>query len=289
VTKLLTKTIDTLVKDIQGLFGEEPHECDPERVKELGLALGEKISARLAEDRRSQPGTLRMSNLGKPDRQLWYEVHRRDIGEKLTPSTKIKFLFGDILELLLLFLAKEAGHEVTHEQEKVEVDGIYGSCDAVIDGVLVDTKSASKFSFEKFRKGELKYDDPFGYYEQLAGYSEGLGGLPGAWLVIGKELGHLTLLEAPKEDLSAIDIRTRIGHLKQVVSSEDMPERCYEPQEMGVSGNLKLGKNCSYCPFKQDCWKDANGGLGLRTFSYSGGPVHLVHVEKEPNVPEITF
>ncbi len=257
-------------------------------MEEFGKALAEKVAERLKEDR-SGPGTLRMSNLGKPDRQLWYTVHRADMGEELTPSTKIKFLFGDILELMCLFLAEEAGHEVTHKQEKVTVDGINGSCDAVIDGVLVDVKSASKYAFEKFRKGTLQDDDPFGYMEQLSGYSAGLGGLAGAFLAIGKELGHLTLLQIPKENLDAINIRARIGHLKGVVDSKEMPERCYDPVPMGESGNLKLGTNCSYCAFKKDCWKDANGGVGLRTFSYSGGPVHLVEVAKEPNVLEITF
>jgi hypothetical protein len=50
---------------------------------------------------------------------------------------------------------------------------------------------------------------------------------------------------------------------------------------------MKLGINCSYCPFKEDCWKDANGGMGLRKFIYYNGPVWLTHVEREPKVEEI--
>lgn len=287
----MTKDIDSLVADMQALFTEGAHECDEGRVKAFGEALSQTVAKRLKEDRKNDgPGFLRMSNLGKPDRQLWYTIHSKDTGEELSASTRIKFLFGDILEELLLFLAEEAGHEVTHKQERVEVDGIKGSMDAVIDGVLVDVKSASTYAFQKFKRGTLKDDDPFGYMEQIAGYSEGLGKLPGAFLAIDKQLGHLALHQVPREELDAIDIRSRIRHVKEVVANEEMPPRCFEPIPEGTSGNLKLGVNCSYCAFKKDCWKDSNGGVGLRTFIYSKGPVHFTEVVREPNGPlETTF
>jgi len=56
----------------------------------------------------------------------------------------------------------------------------------------------------------------------------------------------------------------------------------------GSSGNMRLAVGCSFCDYKYDCWKDANGGKGIRTFNYSNGPKHLVQVGKEPNVPEVT-
>ena len=284
----MSKTIDTLVEDIYGLF-ENPHKCDEDRVNEFGQALSQAVSSRLAESRLDSSFTLRMSNLGKPDRQLWYEKNHRDLGESLESHTKIKFLFGDILEHLLLFLSKEAGHTVTHEQETVEVDGVIGHNDAVIDDVLVDVKSASKFSFAKFKSGELRDNDPFGYMEQLAGYSAGLDDRPGAFLAIDKERGHITLMEVEVDELQSLDIKETIKHKKEVLDSPEMPERCYEPVEFGKSGNLSLGVNCSYCPFKFECWKDANNGIGLRTFIYSSGPVHMVNVAREPNVVEVTF
>jgi hypothetical protein len=74
-----------------------------------------------------------------------------------------KFLYGDTLEVLLLFLAKESGHEVTHEQYEVEADGVKGHTDAVIDGVPVDCKSASPSAYAKFENGQFVFDDPFGY------------------------------------------------------------------------------------------------------------------------------
>lgn len=283
-------SINTLVEDIQGLFGAAPHEVAPDRVEALGHTIAQVVQSRLAEDDNSRKGTLRMSNLGKGDRQIWYEVKGNLQTEPLPPDTKIKFLFGDIWEAIMLFLAKEAGHEVTHEQSEVVVDGIVGHMDAVIDGVVVDVKTASKYAFKKFKDGTLQENDAFGYYEQLAGYAHALGDIDGAWLAVEKEQGHMALLHAPKEDLAALDIPGRIKHVKEVVESDSPPERCYSDEEMGKSGNRVLGVNCSYCPFKFHCWSDANDGVGLRTFLYSKGPVHFTHVEKEPkDIYEVTF
>jgi len=280
-------SIDTLVEDILGLFSTEPHEADAANVSALGEQIAQTVAARLAEAPR--PGTLRMSNLGKGDRQIWYEVKGGADKEEIGPETKIKFLFGDIWESIMLFLAKEAGHDVSHEQAEVEIDGVVGHMDAVIDGVVVDVKTASKFAFQKFAKGTLKEDDAFGYYEQLGAYSHALGGIDGAWLAVEKEQGKLTLLKADKSEFDELNIPARVTHLKEVLDDTEPPERCYEPVEHGKSGNMALGVNCSYCPFKATCWADANDGIGLRTFIYSKGPVHLTHVVKEPDVYEVTF
>lgn len=285
----LEKTIDQLVPDILSLF-QGGHECNEANAEALGRAISMVVIQRLRERREDTKNSLRMSNLGKPDRQLWYDIHYEgDQKEELKSEAKIKFLFGDILEALLLFLAKEAGHEVTHEQEEVEVDGVIGHLDAVIDGVVVDVKSASTFSFQKFRTGDLRENDPFGYMEQLAGYSTSLGGLDGAFLAIDKTLGNLCLMKVDKDELNSIDTRGSIAHKKEVLASDTPPDRCFAPVDMGASGNQKLVTNCSYCPHKFHCWSDANDGIGLRTFLYSNGPVHLTKVVKEPNVLEITF
>jgi hypothetical protein len=54
----------------------------------------------------------------------------------------------------------------------------------------------------------------------------------------------------------------------------------------GKKGNMKLNKNCNYCPHKFDCYADANGGQGLRGFKYSNGITYLTHVEVAPRVEE---
>lgn len=285
----MTKSLDTLVEDIQRLF-TEPHGANPELVKEFGETLSQTVANRLNEVSGDRKPTLRMSNIGKGDRQLWYELHNdTSEREQFNASTLIKFLFGDILEALLLYLAKEAGHTVEYEQGEVEVNGIKGHIDAIIDGEVVDVKSASTFAFKKFANGTLADDDPFGYMEQLAGYSKGTGDRPGAFLAIDKTLGHIALHRVPQAELASLEIENRIDHIKAVVGSDELPQRCYPDQADGESGNRKLGVNCSYCAHKFNCWSDANDGMGLRTFIYAKGPTHLTTVVKEPKVMEVTF
>ena len=72
-------------------------------------------------------------------------IQKQDL---LAPSTRIKFLYGHILEDLLILLSRVAGHTVTEEQKQVDVEGIKGHQDCKIDGELVDCKSASGFVFK---------------------------------------------------------------------------------------------------------------------------------------------
>ena len=70
-------------------------------------------------------------------------------------------MFGDILEELLLFLAKEAGHTVTGQQDTLSISGVNGHRDAIIDGRLVDVKSASSYSFRKFKNNVKNFPQNF--------------------------------------------------------------------------------------------------------------------------------
>lgn len=240
--------------------------------------------------RPAQEKGLRMSNIGKPLRQLWYDNNLETAKVDFTADTKIKFLYGDILEVLLLYLAREAGHLVESQQAEVHLNGIKGHIDAIIDGVLVDVKSASTFSFRRFKDGSIRNDDPFGYVDQLAGYSCALGGMDAGFLVIDKTLGHICWCPFSKEELASYDPSSVIDRDREALNNPNPPDRCYDPVPEGKSGNLILGVGCSYCVHKKTCWADTNDGIGLRTFLYASGPKHFVAVEKEPNGPhEITF
>jgi len=276
------KTIDTLVQDIKDLI-DGNHTVSEEAVEQFGHVLAEVISRRLFEKRTGS--TLRMSNIGTPcERKLWYEVSDDHDGEVLPVEAKIKFLFGDILEELLLFLAKESGHDVQHRQKTVTISGVDGHIDAVIDGELVDVKSASSFSFTKFERGGLVGNDPFGYIPQLNAYhyaskQEGLTNSPRfAFLVIDKQLGKITL-DVHKSD--GQDYDAIVSHKRSVVSSSVPPRRGYMDEPDGKSGNRKLPTVCGYCAYKQHCWP------GLRTFIYASGPRYLTSVERLPDVPEV--
>jgi len=273
--------ISTLVHDINSLFSNG-HICSQENAEKLGKAIADTVVRRLKEaSQPDEPFRLRMSNLGKPDKQLWYEAHSVQPREQLPPQARIKFLFGDILENLLIFLAKEAGHEVTDEQRGVEYCGISGSMDCRIDRVLVDVKSASTRSFEKFYTGSLRRNDPFGYMWQLSGYGWADGVTDSGFLVIDKTLGHICFMGVDKEEIKLYNIPERIAHMKAVLASPDPPERCFIDVPDGKSGNMKLDTTCSYCAFKGECWP------GLRTFLYSNGPRFLTKVKRVPQVTEV--
>ena len=278
------KKIETLVQDIEGLF-LSPHQCQEPNLDWFAEQLKILLRRRFSEIRGER--TLRMSNLGRGDRAVWYDIKGTHTKEEMPPHQYIKFLYGDLIELLLLFLVREAGHRIENEQKKVVVDGVVGHTDGIIDGHTVDCKSASSYGFKKFKDETIYNDDAFGYIAQISGYNEGQGlsDRSAYFLVLDKTLGHLCLMEVPP--MMQINVKDRIMRMKAVIASDAPPERCYDPIPEGKSGNLKLGVACSYCAHKFECWKDMNGGKGLRQFIYSTGPVWLTGVEKEPRVMEV--
>jgi len=246
----------------------------------------------VASQRFSSPqeprGYLSLSSVGTPcKRKLWYKVNKPKEGESLRPSTLLKFFYGDMIEELILSLAKASGHTVEGEQSKLNVFGVKGHRDAVIDGMTVDVKSCSSYAYKKFKEGKLKDDDPFGYISQLSSYVYAGKDDPlvtnkthGAFLAVDKQNGNVCLdvYDFTKE------LETKGEEIKEVKSvvEGDIPKEKIDPiPQSKTSSNKKLSMQCSYCDFKYLCWDN------LRTFIYSYGPEYLTHVETEPKVPEI--
>jgi len=283
----MSKTLDTLIEDIyttleQGVDVSEPHIQDA--LDELGGLVREAAETVLREGERKGASNLRLSQIGKPDRQIWYGVQGEE-GEPLSGQTRIKFLMGHVLEALLICLTKAAGHTVEEAQDTVEVEGVLGHQDCVIDGVLTDIKSASAYGFKKFKENRLTEDDPFGYIAQISAYATKNNRSEAAFLAIDKNSGELAL--TPVHELEMIDAPARVRHLQGVVKSSVAPERCYSDAKDGESGNRKLAIGCVFCPYKKKCWADANGGAGLRAFKYSNGVRYLTQVAKTPQVEEL--
>jgi hypothetical protein len=108
-------------------------------------------------------------------------VHHPELGEELPPQARIKYAYGHIIEHLIIELARAAGHEVVGEQDEITVDGILGHRDCVIDGCIVDVKSAASRSFLKFRDKTIAQDDPFGYWINSTGI------LWDQWMILSSE------------------------------------------------------------------------------------------------------
>lgn len=291
------KSIDTLVDDIYALFtrGSEPSE---DLLQHCGKTMAENLGESLSRGLSKRDPKLRLSAIGKPSRQLFYELSGAP-KEPYTGSTLIKFQYGHLLEEMILYLAKEAGHTVEDEQMEINCEGIIGHQDCLIDGVLVDVKSASPYGFKKFKDGSLRENDSFNYIPQLASYQQGRGkNEDGAFLVINKVTGELCICKFSAEELSRVDISGHVERQKKVSAQvqeqkgdlSNPPERCFDPvSDKTKADNLVLSTECSYCAFKSECWKDSNNGWGLRAFSYYSGPRYFVDVKKEPRVHELSL
>ena len=280
------KKIDTLIRDInktlKGMGG-----WDGIRGQSLGYGI-----SLIANQRFSKPqeprGYLSLSSVGTPcKRKLWYKINRTDEGEELTPNTFLKFFYGDMIEELVLQLAIASGHDVTGEQDRLDVHGVKGHRDAVIDGMTVDVKSCSSYAFKKFKEGRLRDDDPFGYISQLSSYVYAGQNDPlvtdkvrGAFLAVDKQNGHICL---DVYDFTE-ELKTKEEEILETIYMVDgkIPEERIPPvPQTKSSDNTKLSMQCSYCEFKFLCWEN------LRTFIYSSGPEYLVDVVQEPRVPEV--
>lgn len=284
------KSIYTLVEDIYKLMDNrevgEGVNLD-EEIEHFGEAMKELMRKEFTPQNRDNR-RLRLSAIGKPDRQLWSAANDLE-KEKLKPHTYIKFMYGHMIEEMLLLFIRLAGHKVTDEQKVCEVEGVKGHMDARVDGRLIDIKSTSTFGFKKFKDGTLAFDDPFGYIAQIKAYAHAEGDTKYGWLAIDKQNGHLTYLEYDETDKNAdvydfisYDIAERVRNVKKIVEQPTPPTLCYESVPDGKSGNEKLATGCSYCDYKKHCYPE------LRTFLYSTGPRFLTKVVNPPKVIEIT-
>jgi len=289
MTKKKNKTLDTLVQDIYNtievLADDEAIDIPEKMYEEFGRDMEDALRHWATPVERPKNG-LRMSNIGRPTRRLWYDLNLEGATkERINGPTFIKFLYGHLLEVLLLFFVRLTGHVVEGEQKEVTVEGIKGHMDSVIDGEVIDVKTASGYAFKKFKDGTLAQNDSFGYLSQLAGYEEAEQTNNGGFLVMNKETGELTVFIP--DDLDKPNIVHRIKEVKQAMKKKTPPAYCYTPIAEGAAGNMKLPRDCNWCPHKFECHKDANDGKGLRTFQYAKGLVYLTHVAKLPNVQEI--
>ena len=277
------KKLENLVSDIYSVLSPltegEALDISDEDIDDFGEAIKD-VVRHWATPKARDSNTLRMSNIGKPSRQLWYDLkYKREESSFEDSHLPIKFLYGHLLEEVLLFLVKMSGHKVEDEQKEVEVKGVNGHIDCKIDGEVIDIKTASGFAFNKFRNGTLREDDPFGFMAQLAGYEEAEGTTNGGFLVINKESGELTLYQP--EELDKPYAPKIIEDIKESLNNNEPPEVCYEPIPEGKSGNMKLPKNCVYCNHKFRCYPD------LRVFKYSKGLVYFTEIVNEPKVEEV--
>lgn len=145
---------------------------------------------------------IRMSNIGRPKCQLWFEKNNPDTDIEKPTSFMVNMLMGDLIEAVFKGILREAGVTFTDNQ-KVSLqmpDGkeISGEYDMVLNDKVDDIKSTSPYGWDnKFSSYEaLQKDDAFGYIAQLVGYAEAAGKGVGGWWVVNKANGSFNTFPA---------------------------------------------------------------------------------------------
>ena len=277
------KRIQQLVPDIQEVLKNDGW-FTTDTSRDLAIRLEKAVGNSAVK---STP-RLRLSQMGpRCPKALWHSIHTPELAELLPPSVRFKYQYGHIIEELALTLAKAAGHSVVGEQDELELDGVKGHRDAVVDGCVLDVKSSSTYGFKKFEDGSigLPGNDAFGYLDQLDGYlcaslSDPLVTVKDRayLLVIDKQLGHMCLYE---HNFREQHIRERVREYKSICGLSSPPRCTCGTVPEGKSGNIRLDVKASYNVYKHCCFPN------LRTFIYANGPVYLTKVVRKPDVLEV--
>jgi len=228
---------------------------------------------------------LRMSNIGRPTCQLWWEKNHPEKALPKPTTFVMNMLIGDIVEAAFKGILKEAGDKYEDKDNNVslELDNatVNGSYDLVVDGALDDVKSASHWSYtNKFDSYDtLANGDSFGYVGQLAGYIKASGKKTGGWWVVNKANGQIKYVAATGLDLDA-EI-AKLNKTANTVASNEF-KRCFEPDPEVYrgkeSGNKILPEGCKFCDYRYSCW-DTLKDLPSKVYQGNKKPPTVAYVE----------
>ena len=216
--------------------------------------------------RKKEDFRLRMSNVGKPLCQLQMQAKGVE-PEKPSHDFIVRMIIGDMLEALVIVLLKAAKIEVKSQHQKVSLGvgdrQIEGEYDIELDDGIYDIKSVSPFSFTtKFNADngydKIKQSDSFGYISQGPGYGMAANKPFKGWIAINKATGEIVFTDSKHTDEEKKEVYSKIYNTSVALLDEKPFERCFtDVEEVYYSkptGNRTLGIECSYCPYKHDCW-----------------------------------
>ena len=232
-----------------------------ETIKQVSKDIEETLSRQLGSRTKRDKFKLRMSNVGRPTCQLWFEKNKPEKALPRPTTFVMNMMIGDIIEAIFKGLLKEAGVKYENSDKvKLDLDGtqIEGTYDLVINDAVDDIKSASNWSyinkFDSFEK--LKESDGFGYIAQLAGYAKASNKKAGGWWVVNKANGDFKYVPA-----TSLDIEQECTNIKNTISKieDNKFERCFEPIDETFrgkpTGNKILNDGCIFCAFRYECWE----------------------------------
>ena len=234
-----------------------------EQAKDIGAEVADAVLRQFGSGKSRDEFTLRMSNIGRPTCQLWFQKNHPDKALPKPTTFVMNMMIGDIVEAVFKGLLKAAKVDF-EDTDKVSLPvgdsndtRVSGSYDLVIDGAVDDVKSASPWSYQnKFDSfGTLAKGDGFGYVGQLAGYAKASGKRVGGWWVVNKGNGDFKYVPA-----DGLDLDKELDKIKSTVETVNNNEfkRCFSPvPELfrgKPTGNKVLNDNCRFCDFRYECW-----------------------------------
>ena len=249
--------------------------------------IGEALNRQFGKRTKRRKFQLRMSNIGRPSCQLWFEKNQPEKSDPLPTTFVMNMMLGDIVEAVFKGLMKEAKIKF-EDSDKVYLDvadeKVSGTYDLVLNDAVDDIKSASDWSYRnKFESFDtLSSDDAFGYVGQLAGYAKALGKKAGGWWVVNKANGSFKYVPAEN-----IDVDNEVKKLEENVKvvKSNVFKRCYESEEETFrgkpTGNRVLSKTCSFCRYKHSCWENLQELPSLLSKAKEPKIVSYVSITKE--------
>ena len=217
---------------------------------------------------KKEPFRLRMSNVGKPLCQLQMEAMNVE-PEAPDYDFKMRMIIGDVLEAVIIALLQASGVEIKNKHKKVSLkvndDEIQGEYDIELSDGIYDIKTVSPFAFDSKFNADDAFDkinnsDSFGYVSQ--GYGYGLASKKPfkGWIAINKSTGQIAVAEVPPNGKQKENTKNEIRNVYKAISDERPFKRCFTDTEelyyKKPTGNRTLGIECSYCPYKHDCWEN---------------------------------
>jgi hypothetical protein len=248
----------------------------PSAIKDFTKECEESVERQLNKKREF---SIRMSGLGRPLCQQLLD--RQGIKEDMDYNALFRFMFGDLVESIVVLIMEQAEVEIVAKQKPVKLTiaghEITGTLDLILRdemGVekVWDVKSASEWAFRFKYTGyggydKIKEDDPFGYVMQGHLYGEATGLPFGGWIVVNKSSGEIVMVEAPDwqdEDRREYmkDAERRVKRLLDPDPNFVKPfksefETYKVKGEVIRTGNKTLPKICSMCGYRSHCWANS--------------------------------
>ena len=245
----------------------------PSAIKDFAKECEESVERQLNKKRKF---SIRMSGLGRPLCQQLLD--RQGLKEDMDYNALFRFMFGDLVESVVVLIMEQADVDIVDKQKAVKLDigghTVTGTLDLILRDEMGiekvwDVKSASEWAFKFKYTGfggydKIKEDDPFGYIMQGHLYGEATGLPFGGWIVVNKSSGEIAMVEAPdwqeedrKEYLKDAEVRVKrlLDPNPDFVKPFKSEFETYKVKgEIIRTGNKTLPKICGMCGYRSHCW-----------------------------------